>query len=120
MAGTRPIDWESDKDEHDDDEGSRTARMGPARRASGGARLKRRWTGFVNEITAFQAEIKSNLQQQEERLTMLDRKLPITTATAPALSTGDAARGLHLKAFDAYLRSGDDDGLRGLVLEGKA
>jgi HK97 family phage major capsid protein len=26
----------------------------------------------------------------------------------------------HQKAFDAYLRSGDDDGLRGLVLEGKA
>jgi HK97 family phage major capsid protein len=26
----------------------------------------------------------------------------------------------HVKAFDAYLRSGDDDGLRGLVLEGKA
>ena len=26
----------------------------------------------------------------------------------------------HKKAFNAYLRSGDDDGLRGLVLEGKA
>jgi len=26
----------------------------------------------------------------------------------------------HRKAFAAYLRSGDDDGLRGLVLEGKA
>ena len=26
----------------------------------------------------------------------------------------------HQKAFDAYLRSGDDDGLRGLELEGKA
>ena len=26
----------------------------------------------------------------------------------------------HQKAFNAYLRSGDDDGLRGLELEGKA
>ncbi len=26
----------------------------------------------------------------------------------------------HKKAFDAYLRNGDDDGLRGLTLEGKA
>ena len=26
----------------------------------------------------------------------------------------------HRKAFNAYLRTGDDDGLRGLVLEGKA
>jgi HK97 family phage major capsid protein len=38
----------------------------------------------------------------------------------PALSATAEADVPHTKAFDAYLRSGDDDGLRGLVLEGKA
>ena len=38
----------------------------------------------------------------------------------PALSASAESDAPHKKAFDAYLRSGDDDGLRGLVLEGKA
>ena len=80
--------------------------------------LKTTLDGFVNEIKSFRAEIKSNLQQHDERLTMLDRKLSIKSHR-PALSTGDNGENLHLKAFDAYLRSGDDDALRGLVLEGK-
>ncbi|HHX88202.1 MAG TPA: phage major capsid protein [Paracoccus sp.] len=74
--------------------------------------------GFVSEIKSFRADITSNLQQHDERLTMLDRKFS-TRTTRPALSTGETGEGLHLKAFDAYLRSGDDDGLRGLMLEGK-
>jgi HK97 family phage major capsid protein len=49
---------------------------------------------------------------------MLDRKLSIKSQRPP-LSTGDGGENLHLKAFDAYLRSGDDDAMRGLVLEGK-
>lgn len=73
---------------------------------------------FVREIKSFRADVASNLKQQDERLTMLDRKFS-TKTTRPALSTGEATEGLHLKAFDAYLRSGDDDALRGLVLEGK-
>jgi HK97 family phage major capsid protein len=80
--------------------------------------LKAALDGFVSEIKSFRAEIKSNLQQHDERLTMLDRKLSIKTHR-PALSTSDGGETLHLKAFDAYLRSGDDDALRGLVLEGK-
>jgi bacterioferritin-associated ferredoxin len=48
---------------------------------------------------------------------MLDRK---TTGFArPALSAAAEIEVPHRKAFDAYLRNGDDDGLRGLVLEGK-
>ncbi len=78
-------------------------------------------TGFLSEFTALQAEIKTRLQQQEERLTMLDRKhAAATTADRPMLSTGHEPEVPHRKAFGAYLRSGDDDGLRGLVLEGKA
>ncbi len=90
-----------------------------AREPGGEARqLKAALDGFVQEIKSFRAEIKTNLQQHDERLTMLDRKLSIKTRRT-ALSTGDGGENLHLKAFDAYLRSGDDDALRGLVLEGK-
>ena len=74
--------------------------------------------GFLNEFKAFQGEVKVTMQQQDERMTMLDRKT--TTHGRPVL-TGAADQGApHRKAFDAYLRTGDDDGLRGLVLEGKA
>ena len=41
-------------------------------------------------------------------------------AARPALSVAAAEEAPHQKAFAAYLRSGDDDGLRGLELEGKA
>jgi len=93
--------------------------IGAAQEPGGEARhLKAAIEGFVSEIKNFRADVTSNLKQQDERLTMLDRKFS-TKTSRPALSTGDASEGLHLKAFDAYLRSGDDDALRGLVLEGK-
>lgn len=73
--------------------------------------------GFLDELKAFQGDVKTALKQQEERLTMLDRKT--MTFGRPALSAQAELEVPHVKAFDAYLRSGDDDGLRGLVLEGK-
>lgn len=73
--------------------------------------------GFLHEFKGFQNEMKSKLQQQEERLTMLDRK---TFAGRPTLSSAADHEPPHKKAIAAYLRSGDDDGLRGLTLEGKA
>ena len=82
------------------------------------AQLKTALDGFVTEIKTFRTDVMSNLKEQDERLTMLDRKFSTKTAR-PVLAQSDAGEGLHLKAFDAYLRSGDDDGLRGLVLEGK-
>ena len=75
-------------------------------------------SGFLKEIKGFQAEVKQALQHQEERLTMLNQKT--MTYGRPALSAHAEVEVPHQKAFDAYLRSGDDDGLRGLVLEGKA
>jgi HK97 family phage major capsid protein len=75
-------------------------------------------TGFLKEIKGFRDEVKLVLQQQEERLTMLDRKT--MSYGRPALSAAAETEAPHVKAFDAYLRSGDDDALRGLVLEGKA
>ncbi|MEL6889169.1 MAG: phage major capsid protein, partial [Pseudomonadota bacterium] len=66
----------------------------------------------------FQAEFQTKLQQTEERLTMLDRK-NMTAARTPL--AGAVEQGApHQKAFNAYLRSGEDDGLRGLELEGKS
>lgn len=78
--------------------------------------VKTALAGFLNEFTGFQAEIKSVLKQQEERLTMLDRK----TLARPALSAAVDAAQPHQKAFAAYVRQGHEDGFRGLSLEGKA
>lgn len=82
------------------------------------AEVKTALAGFLNEIKNFQDDVKMKLQQQEERVTMLNAKT--MTNGRPALFASAHEEAPHLKAFGAYLRSGDDDGLRGLVLEGKA
>jgi HK97 family phage major capsid protein len=83
-----------------------------------GAEMKTAIAGFMKELKGFQDDVKQALQHQEERLTMLNQKT--MTYGRPALSATAEVEVPHQKAFDAYLRSGDDDGLRGLVLEGKA
>ena len=93
------------------------AGTGMSQAATPAVEVKSAVSGFLNEFKGFQAELKSALQQQEERLTMLDRKT--MTYGRPALAASAEIEVPHKKAFDAYLRSGDDDGLRGLVLEGK-
>ncbi|WP_296641047.1 phage major capsid protein [Roseinatronobacter sp.] len=80
--------------------------------------LKTAWHGFAAEFDAFQADITRKLSQTEERLTMLDRKTAVSPAR-PVLDRSDAADTLHHKAFDAYLRSGNEADLRGLQLEAK-
>ena len=54
-------------------------------------------TGFVTDFKGFQAEIETKLQQTEERMTMLDRKMtlrhikkPLTLICAMAMMTGCA------------------------------
>jgi HK97 family phage major capsid protein len=74
--------------------------------------------GFLQEFNGFQAEVTSALHQQEERLTMLQAKT--MTYGRPILSTAVETEEPHKKAFNAYLRHGDDEALRGLALEGKA
>ncbi len=81
-----------------------------------GADVTAAMTGFLREFNLFQGEVKTALKQQDERMTMLTK----TSYARPALSAETDAGAPHLKAFDAYLRSGADDGLRGLNLEGKA
>ncbi|MEY8098440.1 phage major capsid protein [Falsihalocynthiibacter sp. S25ZX9] len=82
------------------------------------AEVKTALTGFVSDIKELNNETKSQVKLQEERLTMLERKY--MTAQRPALSAHADTSAPHQKAFDAYLRVGDDDALRGLVLEGKS
>lgn len=82
--------------------------------------------GFVSDLNGFRADIKSKLQHQEERLTMLDRKSHSLAPVAghalnrPALATSQDPDLSHKSAFVTYVRNGDDDALRGLDLEGKA
>ncbi len=82
------------------------------------AEVKTAMSGFLKEFQGFQDEVKSSLKQQEERLTMLNAKT--MSYGRPALSAQAEGHAPHQKAFNAYLRSGDDDALRGLTLEGKA
>jgi HK97 family phage major capsid protein len=80
--------------------------------------VKSALSGFLANFKTFQSQIFNRLQQQEERLTMLDRKT--APHGRPALSMAAEVSAPHQKALDAYLRTGDDAALRGLVLEGKA
>lgn len=74
--------------------------------------------GFLSEFKTFSSTINHKLQTQEDRMTKLDRKSLM--AGRPALSAAAETEAPHQKAFAAYLRSGDDDGLRELALDGKA
>ncbi len=82
------------------------------------AEVKTALAGFMSEVKNFHDDIHKKLQQQEERLTMLDRKT--NTLGRPVLAANTDFDAPHRKAFEAYLRTGDDEGLRGLDLEGKA
>ncbi|MGR3599038.1 MAG: phage major capsid protein [Heliomarina sp.] len=79
--------------------------------------LKRAVTGFIEDFGGFQSAMEAKLKQTEERLTMLDRKSQLAARPHLAGSTDQGAP--HCKAFNAYLRSGDDDALRGLEIENK-
>ncbi|MBR9764657.1 MAG: phage major capsid protein [Rhodobacteraceae bacterium] len=82
------------------------------------AEVKSAVSDFMREFKSFRDELQERLQQQESRLTMLDRKS--LTAARPTLASAAESGAPHRKAVSAYLRSGDDDGLRGLDLESKA
>jgi len=82
------------------------------------AEVKSAVAGFMNDLKGFQSDIHQRLQQQEEKMTMFERKSFVPAR--PALATSAEAGAPHQKAFNAYLRSGDDDGLRGLEMEGKS
>ncbi|MEJ6398036.1 phage major capsid protein [Yoonia sp. 208BN28-4] len=74
--------------------------------------------GFVADFKSFSNGVNAKLQKQDDRMNKLDRKTLM--AARPALSAAAEADAPHQKAFAAYLRSGDDDGLRGLEMDSKA
>jgi HK97 family phage major capsid protein len=80
--------------------------------------VKTAMTGFLEDFTKFNLELKTKIKEQEDRLIMLERKN--TNTLRPALSTAAAIELPHKKAFGAYLRSGDDDAMRSLDVEEKA
>ncbi len=80
--------------------------------------LKTAISGFMSDFRDFSTGVNAKFQKQDNRMNKLDRKTMMTGR--PALATNAHDDAPHQKAFAAYLRSGDDDGLRGLDLEGKA
>lgn len=80
--------------------------------------LKTAIAAFMSDFKDFSNGVNAKLQKQDDRMNKLDRKTMMNARAPLAMAaTQDAP---HQKAFAAYLRSGDDDGLRGLELEGKA
>ncbi len=69
-------------------------------------------------LAGLMSDITIRLQKQEQRLNMLDRKS--INMRRPALSAAAEVTAPHQKAFEAYVRTGDDGALRGLPLEEKA
>ncbi|MCG7492069.1 phage major capsid protein [Thalassobius sp. Cn5-15] len=73
---------------------------------------------FMNGFSAFRADVEKRFARQEQRMKQTEQKSH--NPTRPHLSAAMTPEVPHQKAFNAYLRFGDDDGLRGLELEGKA
>ncbi len=73
---------------------------------------------FLDGMRTFRDDITTKLQEQEKRMTLHERKS--LAGARPVLSTSAETEAPHQKAFDAYIRTGDDDALRGIDLEGKA
>ena len=84
-----------------------------------GGELRAALTQFVGGIKALHADIETRLEEQEKRMSTFQAKAAAARAR-PALAASETGEAPHRKAFDAYVRSGDDDALRGLELEGKA
>ena len=82
------------------------------------AEVKLAMTGFMSDFKDFKDDMNNKLQKQEERLTMLDRKSH--TPQRPALAATAEFEAPHQKAFNAYLRTGEDDALRGLEMDTKS
>ena len=74
--------------------------------------------GFMSDFKDFSHGVNAKLQKQDDRMNKLDRKTMTNARTA--LAQAASADAPHQKAFAAYLRSGEDDALRGLEMEGKA
>ncbi|SFM27664.1 phage major capsid protein [Shimia aestuarii] len=82
------------------------------------AEVKSAVAGFMSDFKDFSSEIDDRLKKQEDRMTKIERKSLV--AARPVLAAATDFDAPHQKAFNAYLRSGEDDGLRGLELDSKS
>jgi len=89
-----------------------------ARAAGGVSEVSTAIAEFLSDLKDFKADFETKLQKQDEKLTMMERKT--FSPARPALAAAAEAHVPHQKAFNAYVRNGDDDALRGLELESKA
>lgn len=94
------------------------SRGGAAAGGSHAVEVKAAMIEFLSEFSGFKSEIKSKFKEQEDRLNMFNAKS--LSNLRPALSTTTEVGIPHKKAFSAYLRSGDDEALRGLPVEEKS
>jgi len=74
--------------------------------------------GLVDDLRRQRDDFDTKLQEQEKRMTNFDQKTAFKGR--PALAGGVKTEDVHYRAFDAYLRTGDDDALRGLELDVKS
>ncbi|MEL6205866.1 MAG: phage major capsid protein [Pseudomonadota bacterium] len=77
-------------------------------------------TGFLSDFKSFRAETLSKIDNHEEKLTMLNAKTAPLGRPALAVPAEQDLGAPHAKAFEAYLRSGDEAPLRDLAMETKA
>lgn len=70
---------------------------------------------FARDLRSFQDRVETRLKTQEDRMALIDRK----AAKRPALAVEAEARAPQSKAVSAYLRNGDEAGLRALELDRK-
>ncbi|MEL7466087.1 MAG: phage major capsid protein [Pseudomonadota bacterium] len=73
-------------------------------------------SGFLSEFKEFQTEIKSRMNEQDQKIGHMGRK----SAHRPPLDGAAQVEAPHQKAMNAYLRAGDDAALRALSIEEKA
>ena len=81
------------------------------------AQVTQAMSDFVNQFNVFQRDVKSKLETQESKMTQLERKS--NSLSRPILAAQTDVSDSHSTAFGAYVRTGDDDALRGLVIEAK-
>ncbi len=81
------------------------------------AEVKSAATEFLADFKTFKDDIATRMNDMGTLIDAIDRKS--TDAHRPALATSAEMGAPHAKAFAAYVRHGDEEGLRALGVEGK-
>ena len=84
----------------------------------GAAALRAELMSFARDVRGLHAELHERLNKQEDRMSMLSTKS--RAPRAPLSTQADTGEAMHGRAFDAYVRAGEEDAMRGLDLEGKS